>query len=77
MSMKAVGNSSPGVDRLELGTRILLLFGFFWVLAGGAVAAWIGMQQIGEGNLLYGAVSILIGAIVFLSAWFMKRELKT
>ncbi len=75
MSMKAVANSTSRVDRLELGTRILLLFGFFWILAGGGVAAWIGIQQIGEGNLSYGIVSVLISSVVFGSAWFMKREL--
>lgn len=77
MSSKAAGNSRSRVDRLELGTRILLMFGFFWILTGGGVAAWIGMQQITEGNLLYGVVSFLMAAIVFLSAWLMKRELKS
>ena len=75
MNTKAIGSPNSKTTRLELGTRILLLFGFFWVLAGGGVASWIGVQQIVEGSLLSGSVTVVMGAIVFISAWFMKREL--
>lgn len=62
-------------SRLELGTKVLLFCGLFWIIGGGFVALYVGLRQIEHGNFLYGFGSVMVGAIVLFSAWFMRREL--
>ena len=63
------------MSKLELGTKILLFCGLFWIVGGGALALYVGVRQIESGNLMYGFGSLMVGAIVLFSAWFMRREL--
>ena len=56
-------------------SKLLMSLGFAWIVVAGLVASYIGLRQIGQGDLTYGFGSVVIGSIVLYSAWFMRREL--
>lgn len=61
--------------RLEITSKVLMTCGLAWIIGGGVLAAIVGLRQIEAGNLLYGFGSLLVGAAVLFSAWFMGWEL--
>lgn len=62
-------------NKIEIATKILMSLGLVWIVAGGLIAALVGLQQIDAGRSLYGFGSLLVGAAVLFSAWFMRHEL--
>ena len=76
MTSKATEESRSGANALEIGSRSLLYFGFFWIVAGGLVPFWVGIRQIAVGSIFEGSVSVAIGALILFCAWLMKNEIK-
>lgn len=73
--MRNTKTDHPHTDRLKIATKILMYLGLIWIVAGGLIAAVVGVQQIESGRFLYGFGSLLVGATVLFSAWFMRHEL--
>ncbi len=76
MTSKSTNGSRSGENALEIGSRSLLYFGFFWIVAGGLIPFWVGIRQIAAGSIFEGSVSVAIGALVFFCAWLMKHEMR-
>ena len=68
-------NSKNNTRKIEISTKILMAGGLAWIIAGGLIASVIGMYQIAAGGALNGLGSLLVGAAVLGSAWFMRREM--
>lgn len=66
---------SKAKGEMELSTKLLLYFGFAWIIGGGLVACWFGLHQMEAGNFVYGLGTVCIGAVVLFSAVFMWRGL--
>ena len=62
-------------ENVEFATKILMKLGLIWIVAGGFMATLVGFQQIETGHSFHGFGSLLVGAAVLFSAWFMRQEL--
>lgn len=58
----------------EQGSRLVLAFGYAWVLLGGSAFALLGAQQLQSPNMIRGIGTLALGALVLGAAWAVRRH---